>query len=93
MNVEPSRAGVLWKCTEISNGISFEITQHNNYHGDMPFIAVSIVKCGWTESCHTEGQFLLCLCVCVGGLHPKTQFILCGKSQLESCKTYGCSAL
>jgi hypothetical protein len=36
---------------------------------------------------------MLCLCVCVGGLHPKAPFILCGKSQLEPRKPYGCSAL
>jgi hypothetical protein len=26
---------------------------------------------GCTESCHTEGPFTLCLCLCTAGLHPK----------------------
>jgi hypothetical protein len=41
---QPARTGVFWKCTEISNGITFAITHHNNYHGDMPLIVVSFVK-------------------------------------------------
>ena len=43
-NKDPARAGVFRKCTEISIGISFAITQHSSYHGDMPHIAVSFVK-------------------------------------------------
>jgi len=37
-------AGVFWKSSEISKGISFAITQPNIYHKEAPLIAVSFVK-------------------------------------------------
>ena len=37
-------ASVFWKRTEISNGISFTITQHSNHHADRLLRAVPFVK-------------------------------------------------
>jgi hypothetical protein len=44
MNDGSSRAGAFCKRTQISNGITFTITNYRNYHGDTPLVVVSFVK-------------------------------------------------
>jgi len=44
---------------------------------------------GCIESSRTEGPFMLCLCLCTGGLHSKAPSILRDKLQHEARKHYG----